>query len=185
MTGLADLYKSESTVLSFEVFPPKTEKGDTALFQHVERLIDHNPAYMTCTYGAGGTTQSKTLEITSRIKQQFNIPVASHLTCVGATIDQLRQYLTDAERQQIDYIVALRGDPPQGSEIFEAVEGGLHYASELVSLINHEFPQYGVAVAGYPEKHREAPNMEVDLQNLKHKVDCGADIVITQLFYKN
>ncbi|HCK70852.1 MAG TPA: methylenetetrahydrofolate reductase [NAD(P)H], partial [Planctomycetaceae bacterium] len=185
MPGLADLYKSDSAVLSFEVFPPKTEKGEAVLFQHMEKLVDHKPAYMTCTYGAGGTTQSKTLEITSRIKQQFNIPVASHLTCVGATIDQLRQYLTDAERQQIDYIVALRGDPPQGSETFEAVEGGFHHANELVSLINHEFPHYGVAVAGYPEKHREAPSMEVDLQNLKHKVECGADIVITQLFYKN
>ena len=185
MPGLADLYKSDSAVLSFEVFPPKTEKGEAVLFQHMEKLVDHKPAYMTCTYGAGGTTQSKTLEITSRIKQQFNIPVASHLTCVGATIDQLRQYLTDAERQQIDYIVALRGDPPQGSETFEAVEGGFHHANELVSLINHEFPHYSVAVAGYPEKHREAPSMEVDLQNLKHKVECGADIVITQLFYKN
>lgn len=185
MPALAELYNSDSVVLSFEVFPPKTEKGDAALFQHMERLLQHNPAFMTCTYGAGGSTQQKTLDITSRIKQNFQIPVASHLTCVGATVDHLRQYLTDAQRQQIDYIVALRGDPPQGSETFEAVDGGYNHANELVELISAEFPGFGIAVAGYPEKHREASSMESDLQYLKNKVECGADIVITQLFYKN
>jgi methylenetetrahydrofolate reductase (NADPH) len=124
------------------------------------------------------------LDIVSAVKQQFDVPVASHLTCVGSTREDLRQYLNDVERRDIDFIVALRGDPPQGATTFEAVEGGLQYANELVELINGEFPNLGIAVAGYPEVHQEAPSADIDLDNLKRKVDCGADIVITQLFYR-
>ena len=140
---------------------------------------------MTCTYGAGGSTQGKTLEIINSVKQKFGIPVASHLTLVGSNVDQLRDYLTKARQQSVDYIVALRGDPPQGETEFKPAEGGLQYANELVDLIHDEFNGFGVLVAGYPEKHREAPSLEVDLENLKRKVDAGADAVVTQLFYDN
>jgi methylenetetrahydrofolate reductase (NADPH) len=119
------------------------------------------------------------------VRRRFGLPVASHLTCVGSTVDQLREYLAEAERRGIENIVALRGDPPKGETAFRAVEGGLTYANELVSLIRREFRQFGVAVAGYPETHREAPSPDVDLENLKRKVDAGADVVITQLFYDN
>jgi methylenetetrahydrofolate reductase (NADPH) len=111
--------------------------------------------------------------------------VASHLTCVGSTKDQLRAYLTDARNKKVDFIVALRGDPPKGEATFTAVEGGLRYANELVALLRAEFPEFGLLVAGYPETHQEAVSAEVDLENLKRKVDAGADIVVTQLFYDN
>ena len=120
-----------------------------------------------------------------RSRQKFSLPVASHLTCVGSTVDQLRGYLTAARERGVDNIVALRGDPPQGQDRFQAVDGGFRYANELVSLIRREFPDFGIAVAGYPEKHQEAPSLQADLEHLKRKVDCGADAVITQLFYDN
>jgi methylenetetrahydrofolate reductase (NADPH) len=107
------------------------------------------------------------------------------LTCVGSTADELRSYLGDARSRGVEHIVALRGDPPKGETSFQAVAGGLRYASELVALIRREFPEFGIAVAGYPETHIEAISPEADLENLKRKVDAGGDLVITQLFYIN
>lgn len=171
--------------LSFELFPPKTEAGMKLLWRNLLELAVQSPSFITCTYGAGGSTRAKTLDIIERVSQRFNLPVASHLTCVGSTVDALREYLRDAWSRGIANIVALRGDPPQGETNFTPIEGGLRYANELVELIHAEFPQFGVAVAGYPEVHQEAPNPEIDLENLKRKVDAGADVVITQLFYHN
>jgi len=183
--AFSQIYRQGRCGLSFELFPPKTINGETALFGHLRQLITHKPDFITCTYGAGGSTRQKTLEIVCQVKRTFGIPVASHLTCVGSTVDQLRDYLQRATESRVDYIVALRGDPPRGEEEFRAVEGGLRYANELVALVRAEFPHFGIGVAGYPEKHLEAPSLEVDLQNLKRKVDSGADVVITQLFYRN
>ncbi len=185
MVSLAQYYTSEHKGLSFELFPPKTEKGEAALMRHMDALMQFAPDYVTCTYGAGGSTQSKTMDVITAVKEAFNVPVASHLTCVGSTADDLRRYLQNATQQEIDFLVALRGDAPQGDEKFEAVAGGFSYANELVEFIRAQFPNFGIAVAGYPEVHQEAPSAEVDLDNLKRKVDAGADIVITQLFYKN
>lgn len=182
---LADCYGNGRFGLSFELFPPKTKAGERAMYQHVEKLAKLSPSFITCTYGAGGSTQSKTLEIISEVKKRFSLPIASHLTCVGATRDDLRAYLQQAESQGVDHIVALRGDPPKGETEFKPVANGLSYANELVEMIKSEFPSFGIAVAGYPEKHQEAPSLEVDLQNLKRKVDAGADSVVTQLFYVN
>jgi methylenetetrahydrofolate reductase (NADPH) len=184
--SLASHYTAQRCAISFELFPPKTEKGRESLFKTVARLNEFKPAFFTCTYGAGGSTQSTTLDVVERVKQITGLPVASHLTCVAATVDQLKDYLTEAKRRGTDYIVALRGDPPKGSDKFEAVAGGLRYANELVTLIRQTFGQdFGIAVAGYPEVHQEAIDAQADLENLKRKVDCGADIVITQLFYCN
>jgi methylenetetrahydrofolate reductase (NADPH) len=119
------------------------------------------------------------------VRRRHALPVASHLTCVGATVDDLRGYLAEATRRQVDYIVALRGDPPRGQETFTSVAGGFSYAAELVELVRREFSHFGIAVAGYPETHREAASPAADLENLRRKVDRGADIVITQLFYDN
>lgn len=171
--------------LSFELFPPKTPAGEAELFLHVERLIAFRPDFITCTYGAGGSTRNKTLEIVAEVQRRFGCPVASHLTCVGSTVDELRDYLREAESRRIGNIVALRGDPPQGESQFKPVEGGLSYANELVSLIRSEFNCFDIAVAGYPETHREAPSAQADLDNLRRKVDAGAHAVITQLFYDN
>src|SRR5438874_8941612 len=171
--------------LSFELFPPKTPQGVANLFQHVARLVEFKPSFITCTYGAGGSTQELTLEIVARVHREFQLPVATHLTCVGRTVEQLRDYLRTAIESNVENVVALRGDPPRGDTVFEAVSGGFRYANELVDLIHREFCNFGIAVAGYPETHQEAPSPDADLANLKRKVDAGADIIITQLFYNN
>lgn len=183
--SLASLYASSSCTFSFELFPPKTAQGLESMLQNVRRLQTFNPGYFTCTYGAGGSTRSTTLDVVSKVKRMTGLPVASHLTCVGSTVEQLQEYLQQARQVGADYIVALRGDPPRGSERFEAVEGGLRYANELVALIRDSFDDFGIAVAGYPEVHQEASDAKTDLENLKRKVDAGADVVITQLFYDN
>jgi methylenetetrahydrofolate reductase (NADPH) len=171
--------------LSFELFPPKTPQGEVNLFQHVGRLVAYRPSLITCTYGAGGSTQEKTLEIVARVHREFQLSVATHLTCVGRTVDELRAYLRKAQADGVENVVALRGDPPKGDTSFRAVEGGLSFANELVGLVHKEFPGLGIAVAGYPETHQEAPSADADLANLKRKVDAGADVIITQLFYDN
>lgn len=171
--------------LSFELFPPKTEAGEAEMFRHVEELVKFEPSFITCTYGAGGSTRDKTLSIVERVHRHFQLSVAAHLTCVGSTVDELVAYLHEASRRGIENIVALRGDPPRGETSFKPVAGGLSYANELVELIRRVSPELGIAVAGYPETHQEAPSPEIDLQNLKRKVDAGADVVITQLFYDN
>ena len=183
--SLASLYNESDCPISFELFPPKTEAGLESLYENVRKLMQFSPAFFTCTYGAGGSTQGTTLEVLKQVKEISKLPVASHLTCVNATVEDLENYLDQASQQSVDYIVALRGDPPKGSEQFEATEGGLRYANELVELIRSKYSHLGIAVAGYPEVHQEAPNAEVDLENLKRKVDAGADVIITQLFYDN
>ncbi len=182
---ISQAYGPERFGLSFEFFPPKTDAGCVALYEQVAALMAFRPSYVTCTYGAGGTTRDRTLEVVQAVKERFHVPVASHLTCVGSTVADLRQYLLRACDGRIDNIVALRGDPPRGASEFQPMEGGLRYANQLVSLIREEFPHFGIAVGGYPETHQEAPSPEVDLQNLRRKVDCGAEVVITQLFYDN
>lgn len=171
--------------LSFELFPPKTPAGEQEMFRHLEHLMAFRPSYVTCTYGAGGSTRDKTLDIVTQARRRFGVPVASHLTCVGSTVDELRAYLAEAAERGVDHIVALRGDPPRGETNFRPVEGGLRYASELVDLVRREFGQFGIAVAGYPETHQEAVSPQADLENLRRKVEAGGDIVITQLFYVN
>lgn len=156
-----------------------------ALFRHVERLVEMGPSYITCTYGAGGSTQDRTLEVISGVRQKYELPVATHLTCVGCTPDQMRQYLEKARQLGIQNVVALRGDPPRGEKKFRPVAGGFSYANELVEFVRREFADMGIAVAGYPETHQEALSPDADLENLKRKVDAGADVVITQLFYEN
>ena len=186
--SLASFYDSDDSdkpVISFELFPPRTDKGVQSMFRHLERLMHFRPDFVTCTYGAGGSTRDRTLDIVCEVKRKFQIDVASHLTVVDSTRQDLRDYLAAARQGNVDHIVALRGDPPSGRSFFQAAPGGLRYANELVELIRGDFPEFGIAVAGYPETHQEATSPEADLDNLKRKVDAGADIVITQLFYDN
>jgi methylenetetrahydrofolate reductase (NADPH) len=183
--SLQNFFQNDKLAISFELFPPKTAAGEATLYKNVAALMEYAPDFITCTYGAGGSTRDKTLEIIEKVKSQFDIPVASHLTLVGSSKDDLRGYLSKAKQQGVDYIVALRGDPPHGETEFKQAAGGLEYANELVELINEEFSDFGVLVAGYPETHKDAVSPEVDLQNLKRKVDAGADAVVTQLFYDN
>ena len=183
--NLADIYRSNPFVLSFELFPPKTDAGMDSLVENLRRLLEFHPHFVTCTYGAGGSTREKTLDTLAHVQSLTDIPVASHLTCVNATVDELKAYLERAAAQGIENIVAIRGDAPEGEEEFQTVDGGLSYGSDLVKLVRSEYPNFGIAVGGYPETHPEAESPEADLQHLKEKVDCGADVVITQLFYMN
>lgn len=182
---LSDAYGPGKFGLSFELFPPKTPQGVANLFQHVARLVEFRPSFITCTYGAGGSTQETTLEIIARVRREFDISVATHLTCVGRTVEALCEYLDTARSSGVENVVALRGDPPRGDATFRPVAGGLSHANELVTLIRREFPDFGIAVAGYPETHQEASSPEIDIVNLKRKVDAGGDVVVTQLFYDN
>lgn len=157
-----------------------------SLFEQLTELAGCGPSFITCTYGAGGSTRALTLKVLERVMREHpDIPVASHLTCVGGSKEDLRQYLRQAEALGVRYIVALRGDPPRGDKKFTPHPDGLSYANELVSLIRTEFPHFSMAVAGYPEMHPESPSRAADIENLKRKVDAGAHAVITQLFYDN
>lgn len=175
----------ESFRLSFELFPPKNEKGYDVMWRALGELSGYDPAFVSVTYGAGGTTQNDTLAIAKEVRERFGHAVTAHFTCVGSTVPEIRQWLTRADELEIDNIMALRGDPPKGTEKFVAVEGGFRYASELVDYLRREFPRFGIGVAGYPETHQEALSADSDLENLKRKVDAGGEVVFTQLFYDN
>ena len=182
---ISDLYKSRRADLSFEVFPPRTDAGLEPMYAAAGELLRYKPGFMSVTYGAGGSTREKTLEIATEIVRRFKVPTTSHLTCVGATADEIRGYLKRAAAAGVSSIMALRGDPPQGQTEFKAVAGGLHYANELVALIAKEFPTLGIGVAGYPETHQEAISEEDDLRRLADKVAAGGHAIFTQLFYDN
>lgn len=182
---IADLYGTDRFGLSFEIFPPRTEAGEAPLLSALTALMVYRPSFVSCTYGAAGSTREQTLELTVKIRQVCGVTTAAHRTCVGSTVEGIRQWLKEATDLGVENIVALRGDPPKGQAEFEKPEGGLAYANELVALIRQEFPHFSIAVAGYPETHQEAPSPAVDLANLKRKVEAGGDAVITQLFYDN
>jgi len=182
---IRDIYQPGEFRLSIEIFPPKTDQGDAALFENLQRLAEYRPAFVSCTYGAGGTTRDRTVDLCAEIQSRLNLTATAHLTCVGSTREELRGWLKEARKRGVENIMALRGDAPQGVDSFPHVEGGLSYANELVELIREELPDEGIGVAGYPEKHPEAADAKVDLDNLKRKVDAGADAIFTQLFFNN
>ncbi|MFN0051742.1 MAG: methylenetetrahydrofolate reductase [NAD(P)H] [Planctomycetales bacterium] len=182
---LSECYSAGGCGLSFEIFPPKSPEGDAALWDNVARLARFRPAFISCTYGAGGSTRDRTIELCCGIQSRLGVPSTAHFTCLGGALDELREWLRLAAAGGITNIMALRGDPPAGQSDFQRVSGGLQHASDLVALIRAEFPQFGIGVAGYPEKHPEAPSPQVDLQHLQRKVEAGADAVFTQLFFCN
>lgn len=182
---ISDMYRTGDFGLSIEIFPPKTPAGDGALFENLDRLTAYRPAFVSCTYGAGGSTRTRTIDLCVEIQRRYKLPATAHFTCVGSTRDELIEWLRQAEASGIQNIMALRGDPPAGEAAFQCVEGGLSHANELVALIREHFPKMGVGAAGYPEKHQEASDAETDLENLKRKVDAGVDAVYTQLFFQN
>lgn len=181
---IIDLLKQEGPSFSFEFFPPKDDGGFEQLYQTIHSLQSLRPTYVSVTYGAGGSTRRKTVDLTARIKNQIGLEAMAHMTCVGATREDIRDVLDELSSKGVENVLALRGDPPKGADRFEATEGGFRYANELVSFIRENY-QFGVGVAGYPEGHPEATDRHLDLMNLKRKVDAGADFVITQLFFDN
>jgi methylenetetrahydrofolate reductase (NADPH) len=188
---LSQIYqKASKPVISFEVFPPKTDAAMDNLRQIMPELVGLRPDFMTVTYGALGSTQARTLEIASLIQTGFKVATACHLTCVGSSRTELDGILDQIHQAGIRNIVALRGDPPKGETAFVAPKDGYAHANELVGHIRAReatgrIGPVGIAVAGYPEKHVEAPDLATDLRHLKEKVEAGADCVITQLFYDN
>ncbi|MCU0242878.1 MAG: methylenetetrahydrofolate reductase [NAD(P)H] [Vicinamibacteria bacterium] len=180
-----DIFARHSILFSFEFSPPKDQAASDDLFRTISDLIPLQPAYVSVTYGAGGSTRQLTRDLILRIQQQTNLTVVSHLTCVGATQDEIRHLLEDYHASGVRNIMALRGDPPRGQSDFQAVPGGFAHATELVAFIKKHFPDMGIGVAGYPEGHPGTPNRMRELEFLKQKVDAGADYVCTQLFFDN
>jgi len=183
---IKDLLARGRTTFSFEFFPPKTEEAAKQLDQTIADLRDLRPSFISVTYGAGGSTRERTVEIVTRVKREHGIEAMAHLTCVGSTPDDLAAVLARISDSGIENVLALRGDPPKGQTEFKAVDGGFSYASELVRFIRgRRNSALCLGGACYPEKHPECGNPAVDLQNLKRKVDEGLDFLITQLFFDN
>lgn len=170
-------------LFSFEFFPPKDDAASTQLLQTLNDLKPLRPDFVSVTYGAGGSTRTKTLEVVSRIKHEIGMESMAHLTCVGHSKGEIREVLQDLAKRGIENILALRGDPPKDQKQFVPHPNGFHYAAELAREVRKMGFCFGVA--GYPEKHPEAPSLEADLAHLKEKVDAGASFVTTQLFFHN
>jgi len=169
-------------VLSFEVFPPKTDAGMERLCGTggvLEKLYSLNPDYISCTYGAGGTNVGKNLEVLQKISQDGKTIPVTHFTCIGNSREGIRQQLNNYLQSGISHLLALRGDLPMGAK---GTGGDLHYASELVEFVRREYGnRFTIAVAGSPEGHIDCTSLESDIEFLKHKQDCGADYIMTQL----
>jgi methylenetetrahydrofolate reductase (NADPH) len=170
---------------SFEFFPPKTPEGETNLWSTLEDLRTLQPDFVSVTYGAGGSTRDRTLQLVTHIKERTGLEAMAHLTCVGHTRDELKSVLDDLAEAKIENVLALRGDPPKGTTKFEAKAGGFRYANELIAFIRENEYPFCVGSACYPEGHVETQSRDEDLLNLKRKVDAGLDFLITQLFFDN
>jgi methylenetetrahydrofolate reductase (NADPH) len=173
---------SQRPIFSVEFFPPKDEEGMKRLFETVGKLSPYQPAFVSVTYGAGGSTRKLTVELVQRIKREAGLETMAHLTCVGATREEIQEVLEQLRAGGIDNIIGLRGDPPKGETTFVTPEGGFAHASELIGFVRARYG-FCVAAACYPEKHPEAATAELDLEHTKAKVDLGADLLISQLFF--
>jgi methylenetetrahydrofolate reductase (NADPH) len=178
------LATSDEPVFSFEFFPPKTSEGERNLREALWALRELRPDFVSVTYGAAGSTRGLTLELTKWIKQELGIEAMAHLSCVGATSDELCVILDSLADAGIENVLALRGDPPRGDTEWRPHPGGLRYSSELAALISDRYPM-SVGAACFPEVHPEAPDRTSDLRFLKQKVENGATFLITQLFFNN
>ena len=182
---ISDLFGSGRPLVSFEFFPPKTPQGEAALFATIERLHALRPAFVSVTYGAGGSTREKTTELVTRIKHEVGLEAMAHLTCVGHTRAELAVILDRLAANGIENVLPLRGDPPQGEAVFRPAPGGFAHAAELVAFIRARGYAFCLAGAGYPEGHNECRDRQKSIEHLKAKVAAGVDFVITQLFYDN
>ena len=183
--GFAQFYSDpQKFTCSVEVFPPKTPAGFTALMQELEMIKTVQPAFISVTYGAMGSTRNLTEDLALQIFEQIKVPTAFHFTCIGSGRKEIADYVRHLAEKGLDLVVALRGDLPLGQSEFQVAEDGFAHANELVGYLKTLRP-LSIAVAGYPEKHKEALSLQSDLENLKRKVDAGADVVLTQLFFNN
>lgn len=171
--------------ISFEFFPPKTDVMEERFWDSVHKLAPLNPRFVSVTYGAGGSTRERTLRMVSRIKSETGVDAAAHLTCVGATRDEVDAVVRGYQEAGINRIVALRGDPPEGvGQPFTPHPEGYRNAAELVGGIRR-IGDFDISVAAYPERHPQSPDWQSDIDNLKRKLDAGANRAITQMFFSN
>lgn len=183
---ISDFIATGEPIYSVEFFPPKNEDGAQQILQTAQLLKDKvPPQFVSITYGAGGATRELTLKYAIKLKDDYGFQVMPHLTCVGHSREELLYIIGEFQKYGICNIMALRGDPPKGETTFTPHPRGLKYANELVSLIREHFSGFSLGVAGYPQKHPEACSMEDDIAHLKHKIDCGASFITTQLFFEN
>ncbi len=182
---IIDAIKPDRQFISLEYFPPKSREEWPAFFSTVQRLAVLKPLFASVTYGAGGSTNADSLEIVTRIQQEYGLETMAHLTCLGSNTDDVSRFLHDLAAAGVSNVLALRGDLPQDGSVETPLPSPLQYASDLVNLIRSSFPSIGIGVAGYPEVHPEAASLEADLSYLKLKFASGADFAITQLFFDN
>ncbi|PZR56305.1 MAG: methylenetetrahydrofolate reductase [NAD(P)H] [Candidatus Meridianibacter frigidus] len=169
---------------SFEFFPPQDDAGVAQLLETIETLRSLRPAYVSITYGAGGSARARTVELSKRIQNEIGLTVMSHVTCVGSSKRDLRNLFYELRDSGIENIMALRGDPPRGQSAFVPDPNGFAYASELIAMLRREF-DFCIGGAAYPEKHPDAVSFEDDLGHLVEKVNAGAEFLVTQLFFDN
>jgi methylenetetrahydrofolate reductase (NADPH) len=181
---IADLLRDRRPAFSFEFFPPKTDEGQRTLEGSLEILKDDSPDYVSVTYGAGGTTRNRTVDITKSIKRDLGIEAMAHLSCVGEPAERLVEILAEIDSAGIQNVLALRGDPPRGEDSWRPHPGGLSYSVELIRLIRERF-DFCVGAACFPETHPDAPDRASDLGYARAKVEAGASFLITQLFFDN
>ncbi|MBI5767005.1 MAG: methylenetetrahydrofolate reductase [NAD(P)H] [Verrucomicrobia bacterium] len=183
--SISELFAQRRPLRSLEFFPPKDDAGVEALRASATALKRMSPDFVSVTYGAGGTTRDRTAQVSALLKQELGFTVMPHLTCVGHSRTELAEVADRIHAGGFRNIMTLRGDPPKGATEFPVAPDGLRYASELVALLKSRHPDFCLGVGGYPEKHPEAASLDVDLTNLKRKVDAGADFITTQLFFDN
>jgi len=186
MPKITDIFNHQQLTFSFELFPPKTEDGYLKLRETMRLLCELKPDFISCTYGAGGGSRAKTLEIVQYIQNQHHVPSVAHLTCVLHTKDEIKGILTEMKKLGICNVLALRGDPPKDNPHWMPGKDNFKYSSELAAFIRENFHNYfSIGVAGFPEGHVLCPDRNQDAQFLKNKITQGADYVITQLFFNN
>jgi len=179
-----DIIASVRPCFSVEFFPPKTAEGRDQLADTARRLAELDPAFVSITYGAGGSTRDGTVEMAELLHNDLGLETMAHLSCVGETVEGLREILDRVEQIGIENVLALRGDPPRGQEDFAQPEGGLGSAAELAGFLTKNY-SFTIGGTSFPEVHPEAADLDADLDYLKTKVDNGATFLITQLFFDN
>ncbi len=181
---ITEILKRNQPIFSFEFFPPRTEEAMIQLLRTLKELKELKPGYISVTYGAGGGTKDRTIEIVKLAKREIGLESMAHLTCVGHSKEDIKNILDELNNSRIDNVIALRGDPPKGETSFIPHQNGFKHADELTAFIRASY-SLCIAVAGYPEGHVESPDRETDWNYLRQKVMSGADFIITQLFFDN
>jgi len=181
---IKELFKTKKPVISFEIFPPKFDTPLETIYDSLKQFKDLNPDFISVTYGAGGSQKDRTIEISSKIKNEYDVESMAHLTCVGQSEEEIDLMLDSLQKNGIENILALRGDPPINQPDFDFSKGAFRYASELIRYIKSK-SNFCIAAAAYVEGHVDCKRLKEDMAYLKKKVDEGVDFLITQLFFDN